>query len=64
MEDLEAEFGAVVEQFQVRFHGVQVRGGDRADLPQERVVVGEEGEEEPKEEGRCWWNKVLVSWRI
>jgi hypothetical protein len=46
VEDLEADFRAVEEQLEVGFDRVEVGGGDRAWCPEERVVVGEEAEEE------------------
>ena len=49
------EGGGVVEEFEVGFEDLVVRGeefGGRVG-PQERVVVGQEGEEDAQEEGGC-----------
>lgn len=59
MEELGDERGRVVEQFEVLFEEVQMRGGRGLRGPEERVVVGEEGEEDAEEEGGCCGRKAL-----
>ena len=43
-----------VQQAQVRFQQVIVGGGRGGRGPEDRVVVGEEGEDDAEEEGGCW----------
>jgi hypothetical protein len=65
VEDLEADFGTVVEELQVGFNGVEMRGGDWPGLPEEGVVVREEGEEEAEEEGGCCFRgKGWLAWEF
>ena len=46
-----------VEEAQVRFQREPMRGGGRDGGPEDRVVIGEEGEEDAEEEGRCCGRK-------
>ena len=55
MHDAHDDVGAVVQEPEVGFDGAEVGGGDGPVGPEERVVVGEEGEYEAEEEGRCCW---------
>ncbi len=62
MQDAHDQGGRGVEEAQVRFRLDEVRFRGRPGRPQERVVVGEEGEEDAEEEGRCcsWDEGKLV----
>jgi hypothetical protein len=61
VEDLEADFGTVVEELEIGFDGVEVRGRDGRGGPEEGIVVGEEGEEEAEEEGGCCGRTPLAA---
>lgn len=53
MEDATYDWGRVVEELQVVFEIGEGRRRARRGGPEERVIVGEKGEEDAKEEGRC-----------
>jgi hypothetical protein len=57
VQDARDEGRGGVEEAQVRFQREPMRGGGREGGPKDRVVVGEEREEDPKEEGRCCGRK-------
>lgn len=44
----------IVEKPEVIFEQVEVSGVNRTGLPEERVVIREEGEDEAEEESSCW----------
>lgn len=54
MEHARDQGRGVVQEAEVGFYIVEVRWGCWGGGPEERIVVGEEGEDEAEEEGGCW----------
>jgi hypothetical protein len=61
VEDAWDEWGGGVEEAEVGFQVVIVRGWGWNGGPEDWVVVGEEGEDDAQEEACCWWVLVVVS---
>lgn len=59
MEDAWDERGRGVQEAEVRFEVVEVRGWGWHGRPEDWVVVGEHGEDDAQEEACCWSGRMV-----